>query len=85
MRRRTGVHLLPAFAAGVLMSAMFGGCTIWLTDQEAFQTGKVLERGQVQATPAASASTRCSTARCPAAWVADLSWGLQAGGTFPCL
>jgi hypothetical protein len=32
------------------MSAMFSGCTIWLTDQEAFQTGKVLERGQVQAT-----------------------------------
>jgi hypothetical protein len=41
--------LLPALLAAALVCALFGGC-IMLTDQEAFQTGKVLERGQVQAT-----------------------------------
>lgn len=50
MRNRVGRHSLPALAAIVGLSALFGGCTIYLTDQEAFQTGKVLERGEVQAT-----------------------------------
>jgi len=50
MRRRARGHSLPALVAAALLSTLFGGCTILLIDQEAFQTGKVLERGQVQAT-----------------------------------
>jgi hypothetical protein len=50
MRNEVRGHSLPILLATAVVCVLFSGCNIWLVDQEAFQTGKVLERGQVQAT-----------------------------------